>query len=175
MLPAVLRAASLVRRAPETAPTGVVEIDCRTGGLPRGSLTEIFGPASSGRTSLLVSVLAQATGRQEVCAVVDSSDAFDPASAAEAGVDLDRLLWVRCAGHPEHALKAADLLANAGGFGVIVLDLADVAPRIARCIPLSAWYRLRRTIENTPTILVVVEREPCAQSCASLRLDMERR
>ena len=50
--------------------------------LPRGGLTEIYGPASSGRTSLLVSILAEATARQEICALVDAEDAFDPASAA---------------------------------------------------------------------------------------------
>ncbi len=160
------------RPAPETVPTGVAEIDCLTGGLPRGSISEIFGPPSSGRTSLLLSTLAEATARQEVCAVVDTTEALDPASAAGAGIDLDRLLWIRCAGNPEHALKATDLLVNAGGFGIIVLDLADISPRIARRIPLASWFRLRRAIENTPTILIVVEPEPYARSCASLLLEM---
>ncbi|MEK7408477.1 MAG: hypothetical protein AAB225_25680 [Acidobacteriota bacterium] len=162
------------RAAPETVATGVAPIDRLTGGLPRGAVTEIFGPASSGRTSLLVSILADAAARQETCAVVDACDAFDPASAAAAGVDLDRLLWVRCAGNPEHALKAADLLVNAGGFGLIVLDIAGVAPRIARRIPLASWFRLRRAIENTPTLLIVVGREPCAGSCVSLLLEMKK-
>jgi len=174
MLPALLKAAALSRPAPRAVPTGVAEIDCLIGGLPRGAITDVFGPPSSGRTSLLVSVLAEATRRQEVCAVVDSGDAFDPASATAAGVDLGRLLWVRCAGNPGHALKAADLLVNAGGFGIIVLDLADVPPRIARHIPLPSWYRLRRAIENTPTILIVVEQEPGAGSCASLLLEMRK-
>jgi hypothetical protein len=78
--------------------TGIHAIDALTGGLPRGCLTEIFGPASSGRTSILLAALAAATQRQEVCALVDVTNAFDPQSAAAAKVALDRLLWVRC-GH----------------------------------------------------------------------------
>src|SRR5438034_1570546 len=86
------------RPAAETVSSGIAQIDSLTGagGLPRGALTEIFGPDSSGRTSLMLSLLAQMTWREEVCALVDSSDAFDPQSAEAAGVDLKRLLWVRC-------------------------------------------------------------------------------
>src|SRR5579863_3511032 len=91
------------RPLPETVRIGVSELDVVTGGLPRGCLTEIFGPASSGRTSLLVSILAAATGREEVCALVDAEDAFDPLSAAAAGVRLERLLWIRCGHNAEHA------------------------------------------------------------------------
>src|SRR5947208_16609433 len=96
------------RPSPECVPSGVASLDTATGGLPRGCLTEIFGPASSGRTSLLLSILAEATAREEVCALVDSEDAFHPHSAAAAGVQLTRLLWVRCAHNAEQALKAAD-------------------------------------------------------------------
>jgi hypothetical protein len=153
-------------------PTGVAEIDAVAGGVPRGAITEICGPASSGRTSLLVSLLAEATGREEACALVDSGDAFDPVSAAATGVDLDRLLWVRCGGHPDHALKAADMLVQGGGFGFVVIDFADVPPRITSRIPMASWFRFRRAIENTPTALVVLEREPTLKSCASLILEM---
>ena len=85
------------RAAPLTVPTGVATLDALTGGLPRGALSEITGPASSGRTGVMLAALAGATRGQEVCALVDASDSFDPASAAAAGVDLDRLLWIRCA------------------------------------------------------------------------------
>src|SRR5471032_207613 len=102
------------RPEPERVRSGVAEVDAATGGLPRGCLTEIYGPASSGRTSLLLSILAAATAREEVCALVDADDGFDPASAAESGVGLARLLWVRCGGpcleRAWQALKAADLL-----------------------------------------------------------------
>jgi len=89
-----------IRPAPETVSSGIPAIDSMTGGLPRGCLTEICGPASSGRTTLLLAALAAATRRGEFCAVVDASDALDPQSAAAAGVDLERLLWVRCGDDP---------------------------------------------------------------------------
>lgn len=85
-----------VRPLPEMVSSGIPQLDLLTGGLPRGCLTEICGAASSGRTSVLLSALARATERGEVCALVDASDAFDPASGAAAGVEMNRLLWVRC-------------------------------------------------------------------------------
>jgi len=85
-----------VRPSPQMVSSGVREIDTLTGGLPRGCLTEVCGPASSGRASILLAALAAATQRQEVCALVDISDSFNPLSAAAAGVDFERLLWVRC-------------------------------------------------------------------------------
>ncbi len=85
-----------LRPVPEMVSSGVPAIDGLTGGLPRGCVTEICGPASSGRTTLVLSALAAATRRGEFCVVVDANDALDPYSAAAAGVDLDRLLWVRC-------------------------------------------------------------------------------
>ncbi|MGD0506313.1 MAG: hypothetical protein ABSA27_00840 [Terriglobales bacterium] len=96
-LAAVVPASRLeVRPAPEMVSSGIPELDLLTGGLARGCLTEICGTASSGRTSLLLFALARATQRGEVCALVDSSDAFDPASAVAAGMVMSRLLWVRC-------------------------------------------------------------------------------
>jgi hypothetical protein len=209
-----------VRPQPRTISTGIPQVDALTGGVPRSGLTEIFGPASSGRTSLLLSVLAQVTAREEVCALVDASDAFDPGSAQAAGVDLKRVLWVRCGGNPpqrhggtkdreigssghrvidpamdsmtrspdhpitrfsmpsnrrassrvEQALRALDLLLQAGGFGLVAMDLGDIPPAIARRVPLTSWFRFRRAVENTATALVVVEQEASAQSCASLVL-----
>jgi hypothetical protein len=162
------------RPAPECVPSGVPALDAATGGLPRGCLTEIFGPASSGRTSLLLSILAQATHREEVCALIDAEDAFDPASASAAGVRLDRLLWVRAGNNAEHALKAADLLMQGGGFGLVVLDLGDTPPAAARRISLTSWFRLRRAVENSPTVLVSVARQSNAKTCASLQLECVR-
>jgi recombination protein RecA len=85
-----------IRPAPEIASSGIAAFDSLTGGLPRGCLTEICGPASSGRTSVMLAALAAATRRGEFCALLDASDALDPKSAATAGIDLDRFLWVRC-------------------------------------------------------------------------------
>ncbi len=101
-----------VRPAPEMVSSGIPQLDSLTGGLARGCLTEICGTASSGRTSVLLFALARATQRGEVCALVDASDAFDPASAAAAGMEMSRLLWVRCGEkyptrkHPSPARKA---------------------------------------------------------------------
>ena len=95
------------RAAPLTVSTGVAALDALTGGLPRGALSEITGPASSGRTGVMLAALAGATRREEACALVDASDNFDPASAAAAGVDLERLLWVRC-GEPSRSSLRKD-------------------------------------------------------------------
>jgi len=157
----------------EIVPTGVGEIDARLNGFPRGAITEIHGTASSGRTSLLVSALAIATMQEETCALVDTSDTFDLSSAASARVDCDRLLWVRCSGNLERAFKATDLLLQSGGFGLVVLNLADVAAKYTRRIITSWWFRFRRTIENTPTVLVVVTPVPCTRSCAALVLEVK--
>jgi len=89
-----------VRSAPEMVSSGIPALDSLTGGLPRGCLTEICGPASSGRTTVLLAALAAATRRGEYCVVIDASDALDPHSAAASGIDLERLLWVRCGEDP---------------------------------------------------------------------------
>ena len=157
----------------ETLSTGVDEIDALTGGLPRGALSELFGPASSGRTSLMFSMLAHATTHEETCALVDTNDAFAPTAAAAAGIDFDRLLWVRCAGNLEHAFKAADLLLHAGGFGLVILDLGDIAGKEARRIISSWWYRFRRTVEDRPTVITVISEEACTRSCAALTLELK--
>ena len=278
-------------------PSGVAELDAVLGGgFPRGSLVELCGPASSGRTSLAFSLLAQATERQEACALVDVSDSLDPVSLAAAGVELPRLLWIRCGEtgdrgpdlktslylapannetgktsslgsaskkpmpihgwrHPrelmrgvheaipslmgkqtafaesaqihvvarcageqverdrepprrgirpqrslpllrestppfsvqsggrrlkpwkrlEQALKTTDLLLHGGGWGVVVFDLGEISWVDARRIELSTWFRFRRAVENTPTILLLLGEESCAKSCASLVLRCQRR
>src|ERR1700676_1807353 len=96
-LAAVVPASRLdLRLAPEMVSSGIPQLDLLTGGIARGCLTEICGTASSGRTRVVLFALARATQRGEVCALVDASDAFNPASAAAAGMEMSRLLWVRC-------------------------------------------------------------------------------
>jgi recombination protein RecA len=285
------------RAAVELQSSGVTELDTVLGGgFPRGALVELCGPASSGRTSLAFSLLAQATELQEACAFVDVSDSLDPISLAAAGVELPRLLWIRCgetgdrgldiktssyfapadkgigkargldsaskkptpvhgwrhprelmrgvdkaipslvgkqapfaesaqlhvvarcageqverdrelprrgfrtprslpllrefnaathvrsgarSGKPwkrlEQALKTTDLLLHGGGWGVVVVDLGGISWVDARRIELSTWFRFRRAIENTPTILLLLGEESCAKSCASLVLRCQRR
>lgn len=304
----------------ELQPCGIAELDALLGGgFPRGSLVEVCGSASSGRTSLSLALLAQATARQEACAFVDVSDALDPWSVAAAGVDMRRLLWVRCGGakadvaereektagslsieksfprsaqtsprkqstaqkfpvqenphgfawtHPrdalrgvetsipgllrrppkttsyeqmsfavrcageqvepdrqpprrgenllrqrlpaflppqrkvpgetassqmassnknawirasakpwkrlEQALKTTDLLLHSGGWGIVVVDLGGLSWVEARRIPIHTWFRFRRVVENSPTILLLLGEESCAKSCASLVLQCRR-
>lgn len=156
--------------------TGIEVIDQLTeGGIPRGTMTEICGAESTGRTALMIALLGQATRRGECCAWIDTAGAFDPASAVEAGVDLDRVLWVNCGGNAQHALKSTDLLIQGGGFGLVVLDLADTAEDVARRIPLASWFRLRHAAERTGAALVAVERQVNARSCSALQVEMRRK
>src|SRR5579863_8047725 len=159
------------RQIVETVTAGIPPVDLLTGGLPRGSLTEIYGPPCSGRTSLLISALASRTAASEVCALVDARDAFDPHSAEAAGVNLEQLLWVRCR-NVDQALRSTDLLIQGGGFGLIALDLGDTPANVVRYVPLQVWFRFRRAVESTPTILVVLEQESNAKTCASLVLQL---
>ncbi|MEP6715200.1 MAG: ATPase domain-containing protein [Terriglobia bacterium] len=159
-----------------TIPTGINAIDdLTTGGIPKGALTEICGMESTGRTALSIAVLGQATRQGECCAWIDASGAFDPQSAAEMGVDLERVLWVDCGGNAEHALKATDLLMSAGGFGLVVLDLADTPDKETRRIPLASWFRLRHAAERGGVALIALERQINARSCSVLQIEMRRR
>ena len=160
------------RNAFELVSTGVPEMDALVGGLPRGAITEICGAACSGRTSLLLSALASRTADGEACALVDARDSFDPLTADAAGIALGKLLWVRCQ-NIEQALRATDLLIQAGGFGMVAVDLSDVPTRTVRQVPLNAWFRFRRAVEDTPTVLLLLEQEPHAKTCASLVLRLE--
>jgi len=164
------------RVAAELLRTGVPAIDgLIAGGVPRGSLTEICVGESSGRTALSISLLGEATRAGEFCAWIDAAGAFDPESAAEAGTVLERLLWVDCRGNAEHALKSLDLLLQAGGFGLLVLDLADTPEREARRIPLASWFRLRHAAERTGAALVVLEKTINARSCSAIQLEMRQK
>jgi hypothetical protein len=150
-------------------------LDSAVGDIPRGALTEIAGPVSSGRTTVLYSLLAVASSGQEFCALLDTENRFDPESAASAGVRLSQILWVRCGGNTEHALKAADMLAQSGGFGVVAIDLSDTPGKVVRHIPLAAWFRLRHAVENTRTALVVMGEQIQAHSCSALKIELSRR
>jgi recombination protein RecA len=166
-----------IRKRPETGliPTGIAAMDELTsGGIPRGALSEICGAESSGRTALAFAILGQATRRGECCAWIDAAGVFDPASAVEVGVELGRVLWVNCGGSAEHALKSVDLLIQAGGFGLVVLDLGDTPDKESRRIPMASWFRLRHAAERTGAALVAVERQVYARSCSALQIEMRR-
>lgn len=244
------------------AATGIAALDEQLeGGLPVGAISELAGPECSGRTAATLAFVAGLTQAAKVCAWVDVADALDPVSAAASGVDLARLLWVRCGvaqaeqqlplpgfalpeqylapppikkglhgggfgPHPrtetrglEHAipellgprcaepqrrvqrererkapmheavpaaqpararktkkpwdrmdqaLRATDLLLQAGGFSAIVLDLGGIAPEYAARVPLATWFRWRAAAERTQTSMVLLTQEGCAQSSAEV-------
>jgi hypothetical protein len=185
-------------------PSALVATDVTTldaalhGGLPRGQLSEIAGPRSSGRTSLLFQVIGAATRRGEIAALVDTFDRLDVASAEAAGIVLDRLLWIRgqaitrmqdagLRNHPDtwsatpgpsglfertidRALKALNLVLQAGGFGVVAIDLADVPPLALKRIPYTTWLRVQRIVEGSDTACVLLTPEPLSRSAGGLTL-----
>jgi recombination protein RecA len=170
---------TLERDEAAVVPVNVAAIDrCLQGGVPRGHLSEIAGPSSSGRTTLLLHLMAAATARGEIVAFVDTLDRLDVASAAAAGIDLDRLLWIRgeSASHAsgpervERALKALNLVLQAGGFGVVAIDLADVAASTLKQIPFTTWMRVQRVIEGSDTACLIVASEPLSRSSGGLTM-----
>ena len=161
------------------SPTGISALDaCLRGGLPRGQLSEIAGPCSSGRTTLLLTLLAAATHRGEIAAVVDTCDRLDVMSVTAAQAHLDRLLWVRgdATGPIERAidraLKALNLVLQAGGFGVVALDLADVPALALKRVPFTTWMRVQRIVEGSDTACVLVVPEPLARSAGGVTLTL---
>ncbi len=292
---ALTPAARMVR---PVAATGIGALDeLLNGGLPVGALSELVGPEGSGRTSVALSFLAGMTRAARVCAWIDVSNTLDPASAAATGVDLDRLLWVRCGAqsqrapqeaqsfilqqkylapppakrglhgggfgpHPrseanglpeavsgllrpeiqaglvpqspqarapqarvpkasalplpvtapcaepqdcgvssatqpkglapsgpqppvagvrtlkaarpwsrmDQALRATDLLLQAGGFSAIVLDMGSLAPEAVSRVPLATWFRYRAAAERTQSSIVLLTPYACAKSSAELLL-----
>jgi len=147
------------------AHTGLDRLDEQlNGGLPRGHLSEIIGPRSSGRASVLCALLAAATRRGEVVALIDTFDSFDPVSGEAAGVDLGRVLWIRgqqvMHRHApqvlERAIKATALVCQAGQFGMVAVDMADASPSAIQRFPLTTWLRLARALEGSETVGVLV-------------------
>jgi hypothetical protein len=167
------------KQPPDLVGTGVAAVDALLdGGIPRGSITEICGETSTGKTSLALSVVSSMTQSGNVCAWVDANDTLLPESAAAAGIALKHLLWLRIKTQPPmmrlgQALKANDLLLQAGGFGAIVLDLSDVSPQQAIRIPLATWYRYRLSAEQARTALILLTPIPCAKSCSALAIRCE--
>ncbi len=182
----------LPRSIREVASTGIPEADrILDGGLPIGAISEITGSASSGRTSLVLSFLAQRTAEERFCAWIDTHDALDPESAAATGVSLEQLLWVRCQDRRpdshetgrsfprkrrpwsrlDQAIRATDLLLQAGGFCAIVLDLGDTSTEHGKRIPLATWFRFRQAADRTRTSLIVLGQSSYAQSSAAVVLE----
>lgn len=132
----------------------------------RGSVAEIAGPPSSGKTSLSLALLAKLTAMGEICAVVDSANSFDPCSAVLAGVELENLLWVKCGGDIERSFMSADYMVQAKGFGAIWLNLNGLSNQKLKMVPKTYWYRYRNRIKETPTLLLVTAEEPVTGSAS---------
>src|SRR5207245_8583519 len=109
----------------------------------------------------------------------------DVASAAAAGIDLDRLLWIRghVVSHPglcrdlnqralEQAVKALTLVLQAGNFGLVAFDVADAPADAIRRLPFTTWLRLQRMIEGSQTLGVLIGSEPMARSSAGLTVTL---
>jgi hypothetical protein len=183
------------------APTGIPEVDLLLhGGFPVGALSEVVGLECSGRTSLVLAFVAGMTQAGKVCAWVDVSDALHPESAAAMGVDLTRLLWVRCgssakkqnhAPQPaklpaaavktvskswarlEQALRVTDLLLQAGGFSCIVLDMGSLNAEYALRVPLATWFRFRAAAERLQSNVLLLTQHACTRNSAGLVLRLE--
>jgi hypothetical protein len=170
------------------ARSGVTALDARLGGgFPRGQISELAGPRSSGRTSLLLQAIAAATRRQELVALIDVLDMFDVSSAEAAGVEFGRLLWIR--GHVvpsagfcrdrneralDQALKAITLVLQAGNFGLVVFDAAEAPPQSLARLPFTTWRRLQRIIEGSQTACLLAGDAPIGRSAAGVTVRLSR-
>jgi len=172
---------------PLLCPTGLPQVDnLLGGGIPCGKLSELAGPASSGRTSLALSLISEATRTRHCVGWVDLNDAFDPVSARDAQVVLERVLWVRPR-HLSDALRCTERLLETEGFPLVVLD---VAARAAHQVPHrehasrkgspgrppdrdpNAWLRLSRITAGTQSALAVLTKERLTGSSAHISLEL---
>jgi len=183
--------APLVSREIATLPTGVSALDAQVGGgWPKGQWSEIVGPRSSGRSWTLAQGMAQATQRGELVALIDAFDTWDPTAVAACEPDWSRWLWVRgtsmAAGAPasaagektlatqavDRAVKAAAMLLQAGGFALVVLDLAEAPQAVVRALPFTTWLRLQRMLEGHDTVGVLLASEPTARSADGVSVQL---
>jgi len=125
----------------------------------RGTVIEITGGASTGKTSLALTLFAKLTAVGEICAVVDAAGGFDPATAYLGNVKQENLLWVKCGGDIEKSFMSADYLVQAKGFGAIWLNLTGLSANTLRRVPKTYWYRYRNRIKDTPTMFLVTAQE----------------
>jgi recombination protein RecA len=171
-----------------------------SGGLARGHVSEVVGPASSGRTSIAWAALAAATKRGESVALIDTFDRFDPPTAHACGLDLSRLLWVRgqalskttgaidpawlpgvrAVSGPgtllerviDRAIKALNLVVQSRVCTLVVIDLVDVPATALRRLPASTWFRIERAIEGSDTAVLILAAQPVARSAGGRSIQL---
>lgn len=185
--------------ADQVAAFALDALDVRiNGGVPRGQLSELIGPVSSGRTSLAWTWLGAATKRGESAALIDTFDRFDPATGQACGIELSRLLWIRgqaitktsAAIDPawlpgaravdgpgtllertvDRALKALNLVLQSGVCTAVVLDFADVPLTGIRRVPHTTWLRLQRIVEGTDAACLLLGPTPLARSAGGITI-----
>jgi hypothetical protein len=164
----LLRPGTQLRGRPPIS-TGLAALDTLLdGGLPRGQVAELVGPRTSGRTRVLLGLLASVTRGGAWAALVDGMDALDPPTAAALGLPLSRLLWVRCGGRLAAAWRAADVLVRSGGFELVAVDLGDLPPWALGRTPSTVFVRLQRAVERAGTGLLIVAPRRVAGSLAGV-------
>ncbi len=164
--------------------TGITSLDqLLQGGLPVGAISELTGSFSSGKTSVLFTLLARATSKRLRVAYIDTFDMFDPRFARTAGIRLQQLLWIRCRGDSlsnkiKKSLKAADILARSQDFGVIVLDLETASDRTRgsaiQKIPFHCWFRIKKVLYQKKVAFLLLSNSPSAGSAANAVLGLDR-
>jgi len=188
-LDATVARANLVRQS-EAMPAGISSLDqALGGGWGCGEVSEIIGGASSGRTGVMLAALAGATARGHIVALIDAFDRLDPVTAAAAGVDLSRTLWVRgpalsLPGRPgmassaiKQAIRSFDLVLRAGGFSVVALDVAGAPAQAFRDLAPATWQRLAHAIAGQSAAALIVGDRPMGRSArgVTVRLESTRR
>jgi recA bacterial DNA recombination protein len=162
----------------------ISQIDALIGGLARGRISEITGPISSGKTTIAASFASAASRRGEVVGWVDVPGAFDPRSLEAAGADLERILWLCFKKQPtsrhgafiskererRNELKAAELLLEAGGFGLVVIDFGAMRFPLSQ----SASLRLARAAERSGTTVLALAGNRVCGTFAALTLSMSK-
>lgn len=161
------------------SPLEVAALDhALSGGLPRGQVSEVVGPASSGRTSLAWAALGAATRRGESVALIDPVDRFDPPTAHACGIELSRLLWVRGASTVlertvDRAIKALNLVVQSGVCTLVVIDLVDVPAPALRRLPAATWFRIERAIEGSDTAVLILAATSIARSAGGRSMALQ--
>jgi hypothetical protein len=170
---------------------GIAQIDALIGGIARGRISEITGPISSGKTTIAASFASATSRRGEVVGWVDVPGAFDPRSLEAAGADLARILWLSFSKQPasmrsafvvqqreripkererRNELKAAELLLEAGGFGLVVIDFGAMRFPLSQ----SASLRLARAAERSGAAVLALAANRVCGTFAALTLSMSK-
>ena len=151
--------------------TGVAGVDALIyGGLPRGQISEIHGPASSGRTGIALAVAARATRAGALTAWIDAQDRLDPRSAGDAGIDLGRMLWLRGPSPLLSALSATGTVLGSGLFELVIVDLGGIGRPALQRLPGATWIRLQRMIESQPNAVLLIADAHVAHGPAGVSL-----